>query len=209
MKLFLFGWAETWEAAHELKMIESVIHSLQPEQLLHVPFARVKESSEPEWQGDRFHTHISLLGIEYLNASNPDDMARVDNPVVLIMGGSEHKNLIVSIHNTPWLLDIIKNADYVIGESAGSKVLSSYYISRDSDWNPMLLDWLNIVPNCVIEGHYTQRNKQHNLAWGMEHWRVSHGIGIDSCTAMVLDLDKNDYLSDYEKIGERDIVVIG
>lgn len=205
MKLYLFWWAEEWQAAHECKMIEAVIKSIAPTQLLHVPFARETEASRPERQGDRFHRHIDLGSIEYLNAKNPNDLARAENPVIFISGGSEHKNMIDKITQNPKLLELIHHAEHIIGESAWSKVLGTHYASTDENGNTLLLPSLNIIKNTVIEWHYTQRNKSDKLNDTMQQTQATYAIGIDSCTAMVFDLDQLPH--NYETIGDGSVFV--
>lgn len=205
MKLYLFWWAEEWQAAHECKMIEAVIKSIAPTQLLHVPFARVREASRPERKGDRFHRHIDLGSIQYLNANNPDDLAKANNPVIFISGGNEHINLINSITQNPKILEFIQKAEHIIGESAWSKVLWSYYNSRDDQNNNILLPSLNIIQNTIIEGHYTQRNKAPAMDRAVKKSKAKYSIGIDSCTAVIFNLDQ--FPSKYETIGDGDVFI--
>jgi len=205
MKLYLFWWAEEWQAAHECKMIEAVIKSIAPTQLLHVPFARVREASRPERKGDRFHRMINLGDIQYLNANNPNDIAKAIDPVIFISGWNEHKNLIDSITTNPKLLELILKAEHIIGESAWSKVLWTYYNSRDENNNNILLPSLNIIQNTIIEGHYTQRNKAAAMQRAVQESKAQYSIGIDSCTAMIFEL--KEFPEKYETIGDGDIFI--
>ncbi len=125
MKLFLFGGAEEGDAAKELKMIEWVIQSLAPKQLLHIPFARPNGSSWAEWDGDRFHRNIHIPDMEYLNANNAEDIAKAKDPLLFISGWSDPVNLINRITENPLLVELIYNAHYIIGEAAGVKVLGA------------------------------------------------------------------------------------
>ncbi len=205
MKLFLFGGAEFGEAPAELKMIEWVIKSIAPKQLLHVPFARTKDGSREERNGDWFGRNISIPEVEYLNANNPDDVAKAIDPVIFISGWKEHENLINSINANPKLAELIHNASYIIGESAGSKVLGTHYGSEDSEWNLILLPSLGIIKNTVLEWHYTQRNKESKLDRAMHETGAQYGVGIDSCTAMVFELDA--FPDTYTKIWDGAIIV--
>lgn len=205
MKLYLFWWAEEWQAAHECQMIQSVIRAINPKQLLHVPFARTKEASRPERQWDRFHRMIDLWSIQYLNANDPDDIAKAENPVIFISGGNEHANLINSITQNPRILDLIHNAEHIIGESAGSKVLGTHYASEDKEGNILLLPSLNIIKHTVLEWHYTQRNKGNKLDHAIQQTQAIYGVGIDSCTAMIFDIDQ--FPHSYETIGDGDVFI--
>ncbi len=205
MKLFLFGGAEFGEAAAELKMIEGVIKSLAPKQFLHVPFARTKDGWREERNGDWFGRNISIPEVEYLNANNPEDVAKAIDPVIFISGWKEHENLINSINANPRLVELIHNASYIIGESAGSKVLGTHYGSEDSEGNLVLLPSLGIIKNTVLEWHYTQRNKESKLDRAMQETGAQYGVGIDSCTAMVFELAE--FPAQYEKIWDGAIVI--
>lgn len=205
MKLYLFWWAEEWQAAHECHMIQEIIKKINPKQLLHIPFARTKDGSREEWNGDRFHRHIDLWSIQYLNANNPEDIAKANNPVIFISGGREHENLINNINKNPKLLEIIRNAEHIIGESTWSKVLGTHYASEDNNGNIILLQSLGIIQNTILEWHYTQRNKEPKLNQAIQQTEATYGVGIDSCTAMVFDL--KDFPQKYETIGDGNVCI--
>jgi hypothetical protein len=194
MKLYLFGGAERGEARAELKLIEKVIKEINPEQVLHVPFARTI-SHEPEWRGDWFRRNINLGKIQYLKASRKKDMLRVRKPLVFISGGSKGLRLVQKIRENKKLLQIIKNAEYIIGESKGSRILGEYQIVDGKAFKG-----LGILKNTFIEGHYTQRKRQKILLEGMQKTGVKYGIGIDTVTAMVVEVDK--FPKKYTKIGK-------
>lgn len=205
MQLFLFGGAEFGEAAAELKMIEWVIKSIAPKQLLHVPFARTKDGWREERNGNRFHRNIHIPEVEYLNANNPDDVAKAIDPVIFISGWKEHENLINSINANPKLVELIRNASYIIGESAGSKVLWTHYGSEDKEGNTVLLPSLGVIKNTVLEWHYTQRNKESKLDYAMQETGAHYGVGIDSLTAIVFTLDE--FPEKYSKLWDGTILV--
>lgn len=205
MKLFLFGGAEFDEGPAELKMIEAVIKAIAPKQLLHISFARTKDGSWEERNGDRFGRNISIPEVEYLNAKNPADVAKAVDPLIFISGGKEHENLINSINADPRLLELIHNASYIIGESAGSKVLGTHYASEDKDGNIVLLPSLGIISDTVLEWHYTQRSKESKLDYTMQATGAKYGIGVDSLTAMVFET--SEFPEKYEKIGDGNVII--
>ncbi len=205
MKLFFFGGAEEGDAAKELKMIEWVIQSLAPKQLLHIPFARPNGSSWAEWDGDRFHRNIDIPDMEYLNADHPEHISKAHNPLIFISGWSDPINLIDKIISNPALLKLIHNAYAIIGESAGVKVLGTHYIVKNTDNSYTALPSLWLVPQTVFEWHYTQRNKQGALERAMKETQAIYGIGIDSCTAMIWEIDT--FPEKYSKIGHGNIVI--
>jgi len=204
MKVFLFGGAEPGQVARELKLIEKVIKRLGVKQVLHIPFART-QTQEIEWSGDWFHRHIHLPGINYLNAANKSDINKARSPLVFISGGSEHVNLIKKIKSNSRLLNLIKNASYIIGESAGAMVLGTYFRSGRRDGPRRLLRGLGIIKNIIIEPHYTEKKRQTMLVQEMKQAKARYGIGIDSLTAIEFELDK--FPKEYKKIGSGSIEI--
>ncbi len=200
MKLFLFGGAEVDlnQAVPEIKMIGELINQLGPEQVLHIPFARTV-ATEADWTGDWFNRNITLNATEYLNAANPGDIAKADHPLIFISGGREHVNLYEKIIADPRLLELIRTAEYIIGESAGSTVLGEYRRIGNLDQPGGLLKGLDIIKDTVIVPHYSERNRQEALIRDMEEGGARYGIGIDCLTAIVLEPDK--FPGEYGKIG--------
>lgn len=204
MKLILFGGAEIGSVERELKLIGKAMKKMRPKQVLHVPFARIK-ATETEWSGDWFHRHIHLKGAEYLNAKNKSDIAKADSPLVFISGGSEHVNLITKINSNSRLLKLIREASCIIGESAGSMVLGEYFRPGRKDAVKKMLRGLGILKDTIIEPHYTERGRESLLVEEVKKAKARYGIGIDSMTAMELEL--KDFPRKYKKIGKGKIVV--
>jgi len=204
MKLILFGGAEIGMAADELKLIERAIKKMKPKQVLHIPFARIKETGT-EWSGDWFHKHIHLKEVEYLNAKNKHDVAVAHFPLIFISGGIEHLNLINKINLNPRLLKLIREASCIIGESAGSMVLGEYFRPGRKDVAKKMLQGLGILKDTIIEPHYTERGRENLLIEEMKETKAQYGIGIDSMTAMEFELKYSP--KEFKKIGKGKIVV--
>ncbi|MFH0952568.1 MAG: Type 1 glutamine amidotransferase-like domain-containing protein [Patescibacteria group bacterium] len=200
MKLILFGGAEVelGQVEPELKLIKEVIERLNPEQLLHIPFARTK-TDELEWQGDWFNRYINLPGVEYLNADNENDIAKARHPMIFISGGRESARLITKITADHNLLGLINKASYIIGESAGAMVLGEYFRARDDKGRCAVVKGLGILKDTIIEPHYSDRKSQKLLAQEMVQAAVKYGLGIDCLTAIELEVDN--FPEKYEKIG--------
>lgn len=195
MKVYLFGGAEKGQARAELKLIEKVINELSPAQVLHIPFARTG-SSWPEWKGDWFRRNINLKkGIKYLRASRSKDMLMVNSPLIFISGGNECSRLIKKIKESKKLLSLIKNAEYIIGESAGSKLLGEYQRIE----NGQLVKGLGILKDSLIEPHYSTKKRQKLLLEEMRKTKVRFGVGIDSLTALVAEV--HEFPKKYGEIG--------
>lgn len=182
----------------ELKLIEDVIKSLDVKQVFHIPFARTA-TTEPEWAGDWVRRYMKLPGIEYLNAENENDILKADDPLIFISGGSNSPRLIEKITADDRLVQLIKKSRYVIGEAAGSKALGAYLRSKGDDPKSLIIKGLDIIPDTIIEPHYSERNRQKLLTESMKKSECNVGVGIDAMTAIVFEL--HEFPKKYEKIG--------
>lgn len=208
-RIILFGGAELGQAAEELKMIGDIINSLKPKQVLHVPYARTETLWE-EWNGDYFHRHIELIeGIEYLNAEQTGDLDKAERPLVFLSGGSNILNLMAKISENRRLQELITEADCIIGESAGAKVLATFFRIKGSDENSGLAKGLDLIKTTVIEPHYTQRDRQSLLAKDIRESSVRYGLGIDTITAVEFSTDS--FPDGIKKIGagRAEIIIDG
>jgi peptidase E len=207
MRVVLFGGAEVelGQVKQECKLIEAVILRVSPSQVLHIPFART-ESSEPEWSDGWFERYIRIGPIEYLNANNQEDIKKAKHPLVFISGGHEHRNLMKKICSNPRLLELVRSAEYIIGESAGSMILGEYFWGREGG-EQKIQRGLGVIKNTGIVAHYTQRSRQQNLRDLVQETNIQYGIGIDSMTAIEFNLD--DFPAPYEKIGSGSIEIVG
>jgi len=191
MKVILFGGAEVslGQVVPEIRLMGTVIQQTGAKQVLHIPYARIAVS-EDEWSGDWFGRNIHIDGREYLNANNEEDIEKAQSPLIFISGGHEHANLIEKIQANPRLLELIKNAEIVIGESAGSMALGEYFRSARIDGSRTILKGLGIIKDTLIMPHYTERKLQDALTDAMKQSGVRYGIGIDAMTAIEFNLDE-------------------
>jgi peptidase E len=206
MKVILFGGAEVnlGQVKPELKLIEKVIKRLKAKQILHIPFARTK-ILEKEWSGNWFQKNIHVPGLIYLSAKKKSDIIKARSPLIFISGGSEHVNLIKKINSNLHLLNLIKNASCIIGESAGSMVLGKYFRSGRADGPRRMLKALGIIKNTIVEPHYTERKLQPVLIREMEQTKVKYGIGIDCMTAIEFEINK--FPRKYEVFGVGNVEI--
>lgn len=203
MKLFLFGGSELNEERpmeRLLGLIEQVIVETNPKQLLHIPFARVI-ATEPEWEGDWFHKHIHIGNdIEYLNAANKADMEKVEKPMIFLSGGGNNTNLLEKIKSDQRLFELVMHADFLIGESAGAKILGEFFREKGSDTESAMLPGLGILKNTVIQPHYSHRQRQGLLEKDMTETGAMYGLGLDSFTGIIFEV--NNFPEQIIKIGE-------
>lgn len=205
MKIILFGGAEIGEEKTQFKLMEEILLRFNPKQIFHIPFARSKETEISLGGEDWFTKQINIGKAIYLNAANKSDIEKADNPLVFITGGGQNITLMEAIFSNPKILELVNKAEYLLAESAGAKILGTYFRSTGSDENSIMPKGLNIIKDSVIEPHYTQRKRENLLIKDMSDSRVKYGLGIDTCTAMEFDL--SNFPDKYEKLGTGTLVI--
>lgn len=205
MKLYLFGWANAHNGHADikslLKLIEQTIRQTWVKQVFHIPFARTI-ATEPERDGDRFNRNIYIDGLEYLNANNPEDIKKANNPLIFLSGGGKSLNLLQKLQENPELISLIKNAKHIIGESAWSMVLCTYMRIAGENKPIKALD---IIKNTIIEPHYSQKKRQELLIKETKEIGIKYGIGIDENTGIMFDIDT--FPHEWKKIGDGEIEI--
>ena len=107
------------------------------------------------------------------------------------------------ITNNTKLLQIIKSAKYIVGESSGAMVMGEY--QRGARGESTIIRGLGILKNTIIEPHYSERKSQQLLSDGMKKSGMRYGIGIDCVTAIVVD--PQEFPGKWSKIGNGTIDV--
>lgn len=191
MKAFLFGGAETDIPNRSVGLLEQLIKSalieLHAKSVIHIPFARPYPIPEDkgEWDEGWLKDLLNDTNIEVLDARNPRDIYRASGSAIFISGGPERINLIDTVNKNPQLLQLILNAEYLIGESSGSMALGEYMrISRTDEG---VMKAFGVIRNTIIEPHYTERNYKKFLPGDMKKSGMKVGIGIDSATGIIIE----------------------
>lgn len=206
MKLYLLGWAdaEMQPIKQQFRLFQDIIDRLHPKQVLHIPFARSPETEKALWGPDWFTKYIDLQGSEYLNATNPDDITKANDPLIIITWGGQTANLLEKIQWSPKLLELINNAKHIIGESSGSMILAEYARVKNKT-GTNLIKTLGIIKDTIIEPHYTQRGSQQLLTKEIQEKDMKYGIGIDEITGM--EFDPETFPHEWEKIGDGNVEI--
>lgn len=203
MKLYLFGGCETdqGQAPTLKKQINDIISNLKPKQLLHVPYARtdIPEGEEDVWGDGWVKRDLDLDGIELLDARNVADLEKAEKPLVFMNGGGQNFNLYQHITQNKKLHELVRNADVIIGESAGAMIHGAYF-RADKDGEVITTKGLGFLKDTIMEPHYSQRNRHQLLRDEVKELDVKYGVGVDSITAIVVDTET--YPDEYETIGD-------
>lgn len=202
MKLYLFGGAETDQGQAPIlkQLINDVLAEIKPQQLLHIPYARTKvpKGEEDVWGEGWVKRDFNLEGIELLDARNEDDLARAKDYAIFMNGGRQRDLLRKIIVGNKHLHDLVMNANYIIGESAGSMVCAEYMRIYQDD-RATTTKGLGILKDTIIEAHYSERKRHKQLKKEMKEVNAKYGIGIDSITGILIDTET--YPDNYEVIG--------
>jgi cyanophycinase-like exopeptidase len=203
MKLYLFGGAEKRlnQIGPLLTLIKGVIKKIGPQQILHIPFARpsIPPGEEVNWGKGWLEKKLKLKEIEILDARREEDIEKAGSPLIFISGGYDYSGLVNKIRANQKLLDLVLNAEHIIGESAGAMILGGEW-QRKGSTGYQLIKGLGILKNTIVEPHYTEKNRQELLLEEMKKAKAQYGIGIDCVTGISFDL--KDFPNKYEKIGE-------
>jgi len=207
MKVFLFGGYETKlnQLEDMYRLIGEQITTTGCKNILHIPFAFQKATF-----ADRHRELFSVLtqyipyGFNFIDASCEADIDQIKSCLVLISGGQSNSQLLQEIQKRSYLLEYIKNTKYLMGSSAGAMVLGKFVrMSKPFDH---IIEGLGILPQTIIEPHYTERKRKEGLLMNMEKSGAKCGIGIDCVTGLSFDLV--DFPHKYEKIGEGQVKVL-
>lgn len=209
MKLFLFGGAEIDMPSRSVSLLKNLIREsilqIKPKSVLHIPFARLQTIPEDkgEWDEGWFKELLVGTGIEVFDARVQSDIDKAKESAIFINGGPERKTLVDMVNKNNELLQKILNADYIIAESAGSMAMGEYMrISRTDD---NVMKAFGILKDVIIEPHYTEKNYKQYLPSDMKKSGVKYGIGIDSTTGIVFNLQE--FPNKWGKIGPGNIII--
>ncbi len=125
-----------------------------------------------------FKENINLPeNVQILDAEVENDLAAANKPTVYVLGGHRQLELLDYIHNTPILENIIRTCPYYFGESMGAKLVGSKM--RVGDVGTSLVPGLGILEDALIEGHYSQKQRQQALKDELKMGDLKYGLGID------------------------------
>lgn len=198
MKLYLFGGTsqKTFEA--QWKHIGTVVQKINPKQILFIPFASGKDNYGLE--SSKLIKSISK-STQFLDAYNDLDLQKALNPLIFVIGGNDHIELINAINSNQKLKDLILNCENYIGEPAGAMVAGEY--QRSEKEGSLLIKGLELLPNTIVEPHFTERRRHKLLPEEMKRGNIKYGIGLNEATGIYINLST--YPEQWEKIGEGQV----
>jgi len=121
--------------------------------------------------------------IQILDAEIETDVALADNPTVYVLGGMKQLELLNFITTNPKLENLIRTCPYYFGESMGAKLIGSKL--RVGVPGTSLVAGLGILESTIIEGHYSQKQRQSVLREEVKSGKLKFGLGIDEDAEVV------------------------
>ena len=194
MILYLFGGSSPESEEAHYSLIFRQLGILSPKQILFLGFAGQDSQSRQAFQNNL----RSKFPEAFLDASSTSDLKMADRPLIFVGGGHNHQALYDFVIQNPILHDLVLNARYYFGDSAGAMLVGSKQRRISGNQSPPMAG-LCILKETVIEPHYTQGAKSGVLRREMKDWDCSVGIGLDEACGIKLDTDK--FPGDYEVLG--------
>lgn len=121
--------------------------------------------------------------VQVLDAEVESEIVLANNPTVYVFGGTQQMKLIEFVTTHPKLENLIRTCPYYYGESMGAKLIGSKF--RVGDPGTPLVSGLGILKDTVIEGHYSQKQRQQTLRDEVKSGGLKYGLGIDEDAEVV------------------------
>lgn len=139
--------------------------------------------------------------------SREDFLDAIERSAAVFFVGGDQKKLLDAIEELDLVHEIKvyhKKGTLIGGTSAGASILGTH-IPYWSDKEEKMIYYrgLDLVPNSIIDQHFTQRNRKKRLEEGTSRFQDSTGYGIDEDTAIIFYPDGKK-----DEIGNGNILTI-
>ena len=207
MKLFLFGGGESIDNRTQIlkQLIKEALLSSNPKSILHIPFARIS-SHEEEWQEGWFKKLMEDTGIQIHDARIQEEIDSFKGNVIFINGGHERYDLLMAIKNNTKLLNLVLNAEIVVAESAGSRILGEKLRKYKAGEGDDIIDGIGLLKGVIIEPHYTEKHAESLLLEELKNSKMKYGLGIDTTTR--IEINPQEFPINFKKSGIGNIFII-
>ena len=171
----------------------NIYSDLGIKRLLMIPLAIVEEYWQEVWHGNENLFGIPNIETKTLTELDTDRQAileRINWADFIYFPGGAQKTLLRRLKEMD-LIDVLQAAvtnnplKLLGGGSAGAMVMGSRcIIGRNSIES--IVDGLAFLPNCVIDSHFSNRNREPRLLQVLGREDNVRGLGIDENTAVLL-----------------------
>ncbi len=184
--LLLCGGGNLTESIHEAFRKSS---KLENRSLVVIPSASKKfdeEKIKSYWQ-DKGFKQVEVLHVESKEQANQEKLVKVLTQAshVWIGGGQQSRlaNLYQGTLVEKELLKVLTRGGIIGGTSAGAAIQCQTMIHGGKS-EPKMSTGFNLLPDAIIDQHFTERNRIHRLRLAVEKNKTKVGIGIDEQTAL-------------------------
>lgn len=131
----------------------------------------------------------------------------IERSAAIFFTGGDQKKLLDVLDELDLMHEIKvyhKSGILIGGSSAGASIMSTHMPYWDLKEEKMIyFRGLDLVPNSIIDQHFSQRNREARLKSGIARFKNSIGYGIDEDTALIFDKGKEP-----KKIGSGKVLII-
>jgi len=131
----------------------------------------------------------------------------IERSAAIFFVGGDQKRLLDALDELDLMHEIKvyhKSGTLIGGTSAGASILSTHMPYWDSNKEKMIyFRGLDLVPNSIIDQHFSQRNRSNRLKSGVARFKNSIGYGIDEDTALIFKEKEKP-----KKIGSGEVLII-
>lgn len=147
-----------------------------------VPWASGKKDAGEIYK--KIFLHLGAKNIFLLKDKNRKSfLEAIDRSALLFFTGGDQKNLLDALDDLDLIKEIKNGNDkglVIAGTSAGASILGEHmpYYS-DEEESTIYFKGLNLVPNSIIDQHFSQRHRINRLQSGVKRFKEATGYGID------------------------------
>jgi cyanophycinase len=144
--------------------------------------------------------HVNMVDVDTReDAFNAVSISKIEKADLIYFTGGDQLNITSLFGGSPLhnvLHDRIKAGVVVAGTSAGAAMMSTAMImAGNGDFAPRvggveIAPGLGLVPDTIIDTHFTQRGRHGRLMTAVAHHPQYIGIGLDERTAIVVEGEK-------------------
>lgn len=154
-------------------------------------------SDNPEAAIAKATTWLQKLGIEEvlspasaeLNEATQTDLIAMIRRCggVWICGGQQSRiaNAYAGTDVETALRELLDRGGVIGGTSAGAAIMTKQMIASGSD-KPEIANGFDLLPDCIIDQHFTERNRVERLRAAIAQNPQRFGLGIDEATAVIV-----------------------
>lgn len=159
------------------------------------------EFSSPEAIRNRYSGWLgyNVASFTFLDAKSRDEAdtdafaAPLQRATGVWIGGGSQGRLATLYNGTKTekaLKSVLERGGIIGGTSAGASIVSSCMIRHGTSTEAVCDQGLGLLEHCVVDQHFSQRNRLERLLGVLEKHQAQLGIGIDEGTAVVVREDR-------------------